>query len=201
MDKDAIFQCSDHREFLSRYLKSRKTVGGLRALALKAGFKSPGLLTMLISGERKLTNRSAELLADALTLKGRRRSMLLAFARVDSARSERDKLKAREEILRLKSVRPEFQMSGKQYSFLATWYYPVVFVLLHQTDIAQDSVSLASKLGSGVTAVNVDRAIQDLVDLGLIGKIARVAGHLAKPQSRHPKTFETPRLQNTTKTR
>ncbi|MRT32800.1 hypothetical protein FGX01_02795, partial [Xylella fastidiosa subsp. multiplex] len=75
---------------------------------------------MLVKGERKLTPRSADLLARALALKGRRRALLLAFARLDSGRTEKEKLQAREEIVRIKSVRPEFKLNAAQYSFLAT---------------------------------------------------------------------------------
>ncbi|MFX5760967.1 hypothetical protein ABTE44_19755, partial [Acinetobacter baumannii] len=68
-----IYDCADHREYLRRCLfKEGAQPQGLRALARKAGFKSPGHLTMLVKGERKLTARSADLLARAFQLKGRR---------------------------------------------------------------------------------------------------------------------------------
>jgi uncharacterized protein (TIGR02147 family) len=166
---EMIFECADHREFLQRCLPEGK---GLRALARKAGFKSPGLLTMLVKGERKLTPRSADLLARALALKGRRRALLLAFARLDSGRTEKEKLQAREEIVRIKSVRPEFKLNAAQYSFLATWYYPVVYALLQNLPAGTSSAAIAARLGRGVSAADVEEALADLALLGLIERDA-----------------------------
>jgi uncharacterized protein (TIGR02147 family) len=164
-----IFDCGNHREFLKKYLESSVSVGP-RALARKAGFKSSGHVTMLVKGERRLTPRSAELIAKSIGLKGRRRSLLIAFARLDMAKAEAEKIRIQEEILRLKSYQPEFQMSAKQYSLLATWYYPVLFTLLQITGISQEPAYLARRLGRGVTVPMVEEAIDDLNFLGLIQK-------------------------------
>lgn len=170
METKSIYECANHREFLKGYLASRKASVGLRSLARKAGFKSPALVSMLIKGERKLTPRSADLLAKALELKGRQKSLLLAFARLDSGRSDKERQQAREEILKLKSYRPEFKLSAKQYSFLATWYYPVVFALLQNAPEDLSAAAMAKRLGRGVTAAQVEQALDDLNFLGLIAK-------------------------------
>lgn len=170
MKSPNIYECRDHREFLQLYL-DQKSSPSLRGLARKAGFKSAGQVTMIIQGRRRLTSRSADLLSRALKLKGKRRSLLSAFARVDSARTEKEKYLARQEILKIKSHRPEFQLSAKQYSFLATWYYPVLFSLLQNFEGPLDADILASSLGRGVTSAAVDKALLDLVALGLIEKV------------------------------
>lgn len=166
----SIYESSDHREFLRSYLETRKKTGGLRALARKAGFKSPGHLAMVVSGERKLTSRSAELLAQAFGFRGRQKSLMLAYAKLDSARSERERAVAREEVLRLKSASPQFEINQKQYAFLATWYYPVIFGLLHQREVSQDPAEISLRLGRGVNKAAVTKAIDDLAALGLIAR-------------------------------
>jgi len=168
MDSNDIFHCADHRDFLRRYLEGRKPSQGVRALARKAGIKSPGQLTLIVQGDRRLTARSADLLAKALALKGRRRALLLAFARLDSGKSEAEKSAAREEIIRLKSFREEFQLSAKQYSFLAVWYYPVIYAMLENAPGVVDPAAFAARLGRGVSASQVDAALADLSALGLI---------------------------------
>jgi uncharacterized protein (TIGR02147 family) len=170
METNGIYACASHRDFLKSYLASRKNSLGLRTLARKAGFKSAGHVTMLINGERRLTARSADLLAKALELKGRQKSLLLAFARLDSGRSEKEKNQAREEILKLKSFRPEFKLSAKHYSFLATWYYPALFALLQNVPSGKSPAQLARHLGRGVTTAAVEQALSDLHFLGLIAK-------------------------------
>jgi uncharacterized protein (TIGR02147 family) len=165
-----IFDCGNHREFLKNYLAASKRGVGPRSLARKAGFKSSGHVTMLINGQRRLTPRSAELIAKGIGLKGRRRSLLIAFAKLDMSKSEKEKERIQEEILRLKSFQPEFQISTRQYSVLAIWYYPVVLTLLHIPAAPQDAAFLAQRLGRGVTATEVEKALADLSFLGLIQK-------------------------------
>lgn len=174
MNAAEIFQCADHREFLQKSLAGRKT--GLRALARKAGFKSAGHLSMLIKGERKLTNRSAELLAQALELKGRKRALLFAFSRLDAGRTDKERNQAREEIQRLKSYRPEHRLSAAQYSFLATWYYPAIYALLENVTGTMAPSAIAQALGRGVTSTAVTKALEDLALLGLIAKDERGEG-------------------------
>ncbi|RZA09318.1 MAG: TIGR02147 family protein [Proteobacteria bacterium] len=163
-----IFDYPNHREYLKSYLAERKSAVGVRTLARKAGFKSPGHLTMLVKGQRRLTVRSAELLAQGMALKGRKRSLLLAFARLDMAKTENERAKALEEILRLKSRQPELQLEAKQYAFLAVWYYPVVYALLHCEAGSQATTTLAKRVGRGVSAGQISETIDDLFDLGLI---------------------------------
>ena len=176
-----IFDCGDHREFLKNYLSAKKAAkkagDGPRSLARKAGFKSSGHVTMLIKGQRRLTPRSAELIAKSIGLKGRRRSLFLAFAKLDMAKDEKEKIRIQEEILRLKSSKPEFQLNVKQYSVLATWYYPVLYTLLHIPGAPQDAGFLAGRLGRGVTASMVETALADLALLGMIERHA--GGHWA----------------------
>jgi uncharacterized protein (TIGR02147 family) len=125
---------------------------------------------MVVQGDRRLTARSADLLAKALSLKGRRRSLLLAFSRLDSGKSEAEKNAAREEIVRLKSFREEFQISAKQYSFLAVWYYPVIYAMLENSPGLVNPAVYAASLGRNVTAAQVETALADLQDIGLVTK-------------------------------
>lgn len=182
-----LFAFADHREFLKAYLSERGPSQGVRALARKAGFKSPGYLTMLVKGDRKLTPRSAEMLARALALKGSSRQLLIAFARLDSCRSEKEKQQAQSEILRIKSRRPEFRINAKQYSFLATWYCPVIYALLSEEGANPTSAQFAAYLGRGVSVAMVEKALSDLEFLGLIerdtaGEWRQVHKALATPE-------------------
>jgi uncharacterized protein (TIGR02147 family) len=127
---------------------------------------------MLLKGERKLTSRAAELLAAALELKGRRRALFLAFAKADSGRGERERSQARDEILRLKSYRPEYRLKATQYSFLATWYYPALYALLENLPGPLSAEQIAKAFGRGVTPAAVEKALRDLCFLELVEKDA-----------------------------
>ncbi len=170
METIDIYECKDHRDFLRRSLLANKSVG-MRGLAKKAGFKSAGLLSMLIKGDRNLTIRSAEMLARAMKLKGKQRNMLITFARLDSARTGLERRSAQEALLKLKSYRPEYRIQTKQFSFLATWYYPVIYSMIENLE-SHDSARIAICLGRGVTSASVEQAFADLQELELIKKDA-----------------------------
>lgn len=74
-----IFDHQNHRDYLRAYLGGKKA-GGLRGLAQKAGFKSPGHITMLVKGERRLTSESASKLISGLGLRGRKRAMICSLS-------------------------------------------------------------------------------------------------------------------------
>ncbi len=138
----------------------------IRAIAKRAGFRSPATLSMILNGQRKLTLRSAERIAVAIALRGRRRSLLLAYARQSSATTAVERAEAEDGILRIRSTIPENKLRPEQLSFLANWYYPVVYALAGGGLPAPDT--LAKALGRGVRKTDVERAITDLKNLGLL---------------------------------
>jgi hypothetical protein len=62
------------------YKKLNRTSESLRMVAKRAGFKSPSTLSMILSGQRKLTFESATKIARALRLSAVERNQLLTLA-------------------------------------------------------------------------------------------------------------------------
>src|SRR4051812_12707226 len=92
-----VLDFRDPREFLN---KCTRTLS-LRALARRAGYTHASTLSMVLSGRRRLTPAVAARLAQALSLKGRRKKYFLNLARMDSARSERARIEIRDQLMQL----------------------------------------------------------------------------------------------------
>jgi uncharacterized protein (TIGR02147 family) len=156
-------------------------------LAKRAGFRTPATLSMIISGKRTFTRASAEKLSRALALKGMQRKALLAFAVLDCAGTEQERAQAREQLLRLKSHKPESLLGLAQYSVLSSWVALTVYTLAGMRGFRSDARGLASRLGRGVSVAQVESAIENLVALGLLertgeGKLRqRSSGAIATP--------------------
>lgn len=168
-----IFEFEDQREYLAAVLKDRKqsrSTQSLRQLAKRAGFRSPAILSMVLNGKRALSAGAAEKIAKALSLVGRRKRYLIELSKLDRAKTELEKTRAREELYRLKAAADENLMDLRHYRCLSVWYYPVIYVLVGQSDFRNDPEWIAGRLGSEVSAEQVKEALKDMEETGMIKK-------------------------------
>ncbi len=167
-------------EFLSLALKERKSLS-LRALAKRAGFTSPTLLSLIISGKRKLTPSVARRIAQALGLQAVLKTYLVALAGEQTATTIGESSACREKILQARALQPQGKLKLSQYRFMGVWYYPVLYVLIGLDDFQENEVALAGRIGRGVKPDDIRTALSQLLDLGLVhrdpdGKLRQVHG-------------------------
>lgn len=173
MTKIDIFQFTEVASFLKAVLSERRTkksTNSLRQLARRAGFQSPATLSMLIHQKRQLTPSTAEKLAVALGLTGRRRRYLLTMARVASAKSSLDRARHTQELVELRASVDETEIDAKHYKFLSQWYYTCLYVLAGNKDFNDDPQYLSRRLKGLVTPQDVSIALKELCELGVLQK-------------------------------
>lgn len=168
--KPAADALEDWRAFLLRKIKHRQArrAISLRALALRAGFRSPGYLQRLLSGERTPSEEAAGALAQALSLDETDTEHfhdLLALARVTDA-AERRRLEARVRARSLENVRTE--LGPSQASLFRTWFTPIVWALATVKPRSELADWLARVLHPLVNAVQVRRTLETLVEQGFL---------------------------------
>lgn len=167
-----IFSFNDPREYLRAVLalrKKRNRSFRLSAFAKDVGFASPSLLSMLLSGKRRLAPSAAEKLARSLDLTGKRKSYFLAMTHSQSLRSgPGEKQEAAEAMLLIKTKARKATLALDQYHFLTNWYYPVIYTLAGTSGVSSNPKSLAQRLGRGLTEAEVKTAITALENLGLL---------------------------------
>ena len=154
----------DWRAFLARKIDERRARRplSLRALAARAGFRSPGYFQRLLSGERTPSDEAAAAVAAALGLGPEDRAQLLdlvALARtLDPA--ERRRLEGRVHARRIASSRTE--LGPDQASLFRQWYTPIVWALAGTRPRGELAAWLARRLAPLVTASQVERTIDVL---------------------------------------
>lgn len=167
---------ADPRDYIRAYLSHQREQNsslGMRHLSRKAGFASPSTLGMFLNGKRKLTPFLAEKLAAALPLKHKEKQMLQVWSQIECAKNVVDRTRAERKLFQLKSSNENGVMTNSQLRFLSIWYYPVIFTMVGQDDFNPSPSYLAKVLGRGVQPAQVERALRELVEMGLLQKDSR----------------------------
>lgn len=169
-DKD-IFSYGDYRDFLKVAIQDRRKKSsrfGVRQLAMRAGFRSPGSLSMVVSKKRHLSVEAGERVARALNLQGRQKSYFQELIKQTHSVNDRERTIHQERILKIKQHVQQSKLQGEQYRFLSRWYYVAIYEMVALPDFKADPKWIQKRLRSTVTVPEIDAALEDIQALGLI---------------------------------
>ncbi len=165
IDRPNIFKFLDYRKYLSEYLlylTSKNIKYSQRWLALKAGWKSPQLLTMILKGQRKLSSDHAQLLSMAIHLSEKEEEYLLVLVELENA----DNQDRQFEIL--DRIRFQFQnglfkdLPSGGLDYLKQWYYSAIreLCVLKNFSVTPDHISQVL----GISLPEAEHALNFLVE-------------------------------------
>lgn len=174
-----VFQFREYRGFLRAFYalnKSGEYGFSLRAFSKRAQLRSPNYLKLVMDGERNLTQEMASRFAEACGLRGQSADYfcaLVAFNQADQP-SERDRAYAR--VSKFKRYRAVHRLDRAQDAYHAHWYIPAIRELVVRRDFREDPHWLGQQLMPAISPRDAERALQVLVELGLL--IRNAAGRL-----------------------
>lgn len=171
--KISPFHYTDFRKFLADYFQSRRSAGpGLtyKNICSATGIKSPGNLSLILSGKANISDDLAKRLAGFCNLKKREASCFLTMVRFNQEKNNRIKLRLFEEII---SCRESciYRVGPHLYKFYARWYHSVIRALVEFIDVKDCKCDVLAKMV--VPPVRPDQArasIKLLDELELIQK-------------------------------
>lgn len=169
-----IFNYRDYRVFLkdSIALRRRKNQAfGVRQLAMQAGFKSPGALSMVVNEKRHLSIEAGERVAKALKLQGKEKNYFTDLVRENICSTPRERSQLQERLLKIKNRANETSLQWKQYCFLSRWYYLAIYEMVSAQEFQESPAWIAQRLRASVPANEIQRTLEDLNVLGLIQKV------------------------------
>lgn len=164
-----IFEYTDFRQFLYDRLEMRKAENpafSLRWVAAKAGI-DPGTLSRVLKGERKLDPRFSARLGQALGLVGDEREYLENLVLFSQARSQTEKNQFYEKMLKLLGSKVR-TLEERQYEYYSQWYHVAIRELLNVYDFKGDFQELAKLLRPAVRPQDARKALQLLLESGLV---------------------------------
>ncbi len=166
-----VFEYLDYRAFLRDFYQARKAKGrgfSYRSFSRKAGLKSPNYLKLVIDGERNLSAEMAERFAAACSLgddEGRYFADLVAFNQAHNL-GERNKHYAR--LTGFQRYRQAHQLDLAHAAYYSAWFMPAIRELAARKDFVDDPDWIASQLVPPITALEAQRSVETLLELGLL---------------------------------
>jgi uncharacterized protein (TIGR02147 family) len=174
-----VFRFRDYRGFLRAFYAQNKAAGygfSLRAFSKRAQLRSSNYLKLVMDGERNLTQEMAVRFADACSLRGQAAEYFCALVAFDQAATAQDRDRAYARVSKFKRYRAVHRLDRAQDAYHAHWYIPAIRELVVRRDFREDPQWLAQQLMPAITAREAERALQVLIELGLLTRNA--AGQL-----------------------
>jgi uncharacterized protein (TIGR02147 family) len=166
-----VFLFRDYRSFLrEHYQRSKQRRGGysLRAFSRGTGLRSPNYLKLVMDGDRNLTPTMALRFAEGCGLAGDAAEYFCALVAYNQAKVARERELHFERLTRFSRFRKVHKLDLAQSAYHAEWYVPAIRELVARPDFREDAAWIARMLLPAITAEQAKRAVQVLLDLGLL---------------------------------
>jgi uncharacterized protein (TIGR02147 family) len=170
-----IYAYLDYRSFLRDYYNQRKASArgfSYRSFSRKAGLTSPNYLKLVIDGERNLSAAMAKRFAEACGLSRDDQRYfvdLVAFGQATTV-ADRDQYYAR--LTGFQRYRQAHKLDVAHAAYYSAWYMPAIRELAARSDFEANPRWIAAQLVPEITASEAQRALDTLLELGLLEKNA-----------------------------
>lgn len=166
-----MFEQDDYRAFLRDFFEEERKIHprfSLRALALKAGFRSSGFWSLVLSRARNLGEGSIDPVVNALGLVGRPAAFLAALIRHNQAKTSIERQSTLLELKRLRKAHGFARTSVQQFPYWEDWRLVALRELAVHADWNGDFARLGRLLRPACTADKARHGVERLVDLGFL---------------------------------
>ena len=200
-----VFRFLDHRAYLRAVYESGRARGlGYRAFSKRAGLGSPNYLKLVIDGQRNLTKEMGQRFAQACGLDGEASLYFEDLVEFCQAKNTRDRSERYARLLRFRRFRKEHKLELSQDAYHSTWYLPAIREMVGCRHFREDPGWIAAQLVPGIRAQEAARALDVLLELGLLvresdGRLARSQAILLAPpetRSTHLASFHRTMMQH-----
>ncbi len=167
-----IYSYDNYRRYLSDMFKEKKDKEGYtyRDFSKSLGVNSPSWLPQVIKGERNLTPRSTERVANAFHLSKRERSFFEYLVGFTQAKDSKTKDEMYRKMLGLKKQLRLNKLEENQYQLYTKWYFPVIRSLVSKIDFGNDYKLLGNAVNPKISALEAKQAVKLLEKSGFIKK-------------------------------
>ena len=178
MDKERpnIFLFLNYREFIKDYCKYEKSNDRLFSLRTFSGRISQtlftsGLLYAILKGKRNMSTTLRPKFVRAMALKEREAQYFEFLVQFNQAKDMEEKNHYFLQLSQFRGSRAKI-LSESQYKFFSNWYYPVIWNYFEINQTQTNPAEIAKSIHPAVTPNQVEEAIQLLMGLKLIKKMA-----------------------------
>lgn len=166
-----VYAYLDYRAYLQDEYTARKGENrgfSFRAFSRRAGLQSPNHLKRVIDGERSLNPPMALRYARALDLDPEQTAYFCDLVAFSQATTDAERNAAYEHIRSSRGYRKAQRIDVAHAAYTATWYLPAVRELVRVEGFDPDPGWIARHLTPPISANEAARAVDTLLDLGLL---------------------------------
>lgn len=168
-----IYDYMDYRQFLQEYYNDRKAQNpafSYEVFARKAGFKSKGFLHHILTGKRNLSKNALFAIATAMQLDEKAFTFFQHMVAFNQAKAPGEKAFFFKKLMEASPKSPAKLLQEGFYEFYSHWYYNTLRELITLVRFKEDYAFLGSLLNPPVSAAQARKAVQLLLQLGLVEK-------------------------------
>ena len=175
-ERPNIFLFLNYREFIKDFCDHQKSINPVFSLRTFSGKISPalftsGLLYAILKGKRNLSSSLRPKFVRAMDLKEREGQYFEFLVQFNQAKDMEEKNHFFLQLSQFRGSKAKI-LSESQYKFFSTWYYPVIWNYFEICQTQSNPVEIAKRIRPAITSIQVDEAIQVLLGLKLIKKMA-----------------------------
>ena len=164
-----VFRYLDYRALLADLYQAKKQRGfSYRAFSRAAGLGAPNYLKLVIAGQRNLTKPMAKRFAAACGLAGEAAAYFERLVEFNQARSAAKRNAAYAQLAAFRRYRHAQKLELAQAAYHAHWYLPAIRELCASEGFREDPQWLAAALLPPIKPSEARRAIETLLELGLL---------------------------------
>jgi uncharacterized protein (TIGR02147 family) len=166
-----VFQYLDYRSFLRDWYIEHNRDGrtlSYRAFARRAGLKSPNYLKLVIDGARNLSSKMAEQFAKALGLEGEPAGYFVDLVGFNQASTQKERNRQYSRLTSFRSYKKAHRLDMAHAAYHSAWYLPAIRELAATSRFRSDADWVSRALLPPITRAEAQRAIETLVELGML---------------------------------
>lgn len=171
-----VFDYDDYRRFLRDYYASEKRTNpafSFRYFSLKAGYRSPNFLKLVMDGKRNLTAEGIATFCKTLRLSASEANFFSKLVHFNQAKTLEAKQFAAQDIIRSKVFTLQQPIAKAKFEYWTKWYYIAIRELVALDGFQEDPARIAKMLVPNITVEEVSEALQKLQELGLLRRDER----------------------------
>lgn len=166
-----IFRFTDFRQYLSKLyalLKEETGEFSYQKLSILLGLGDGNVAYLFIHGKRNPSDKNLKIMTQKIGLKKESRRYFIAMANFQISKLQKDRDKAFEKLLQIKSSVLKGDWDKDTLVFFSEWYYSAIYELLSIDGAKDDPEWLSLVLNPRVSSSKVQQALEHMVDMNLL---------------------------------
>ncbi|HVU01090.1 MAG TPA: TIGR02147 family protein [Polyangiaceae bacterium] len=166
-----VYGYLDYRAFLRDFYAAKKSQSrafSYRAFSRRAGVSAPNYLKLVVEGARNLSPKMAERFASACRLDADASRYFVHLVAFNQAETSTERAQHYGKLTAFQSYRTAHKLDLAHAAYYGEWYMPAIRELAASKEFREDPEWIAEQLVPAITPREASRALDTLVELGLL---------------------------------